>query len=163
MISFMRAYCYTFFPALLLSIVVSWLYFPMGFVAILIVTLMANAAIAWAIMFICEKSGDLAATIYKGGSSLSKTQRYAGNLDQARYHKRSGRYDSALGCIDEYLELAGRTPEALYLKAQILWQGFGDSTGSKSCLKEILEAISAKDSYSRWSLDLMKQIDSGKK
>ena len=48
---------------------------------------------------------------------------FIGTLSQARFHKMSQRHDLALGCIDEVLSAAPNYTEALFLKAQILWEG----------------------------------------
>ena len=50
-------------------------------------------------------------------------------------------------------------PEALFLKAKILWEGFEDREAAKSCLLNIIRVEPDKDAlYHRWALDLYREL-----
>jgi len=47
----------------------------------------------------------------------------------------------------------------LFLKAQILWEGFEDREAAKSCLLKIIKLEPDKDAlYHRWALDLYREL-----
>ena len=51
-------------------------------------------------------------------------------------------------------------PEALYLKAQILWEGYHKAADSKIILENILEILPDKeDTYHRWAQTLIDDIE----
>jgi len=63
--------------------------------------------------------------------------------------------------IDDILTKATNLPEALYLKAQILWEGYQDADSSQNCLRKILIVSPDKnDTYHRWALSLLDDIES---
>jgi tetratricopeptide (TPR) repeat protein len=47
-------------------------------------------------------------------------------LAKARYSKRQGRFKEALSIIESALDRDPEFPDALYLKARILWEGFNN-------------------------------------
>ena len=109
-------------------------------------------------------SGGLSSTsvnILNGTGRLNRSMRdrFIGTLSQARFHKMSQRHDQALGYVDEVLAAAPNYIEALFLKAQILWEGYRDSTGAKHCLLHVIKVEPDKESpFHRWSLVLYKEI-----
>ena len=42
-------------------------------------------------------------------------------------------------------------PDALFLKAQILWEGFGRSVESKKLFRRVMQCVSTEDPLYRWS------------
>ena len=86
-------------------------------------------------------------------------EQYAGLLDQARHHKTQKRFDKALQIINDLLKENPDFPEALYLKAQVLWEGFGNAHASKSCLRKVMELVPDKnDTIYRWAESLYKEL-----
>ena len=84
---------------------------------------------------------------------------FIGTLNQARFHKMSKRHDLALGCVDEVLAADPDFPEALFIKAQILWEGYQDAAVAKKCLINLMKAEPDKAaSFHRWGLSLYKEI-----
>jgi tetratricopeptide (TPR) repeat protein len=72
--------------------------------------------------------------------------------DQARYHKMQNEFDQALGTVNAVLEQDPEFPDALFLKAQILGDGFGNSAAAKRYLKKVMKAVPNKDeTIHRWA------------
>jgi hypothetical protein len=74
-----------------------------------------------------------------GRETTGPNERLAGILNGARYHKLCNRFDRALLALDAVLAEDPDFPEALYLKAQILWEGFDDHEGAKNSLLRIMQ------------------------
>ena len=53
--------------------------------------------------------------------------------------------------MDEVTEKAPFLPEALYLKAQILWEGFQRASEAKACLKEVLRKVPQNETIHTWA------------
>jgi hypothetical protein len=58
---------------------------------------------------------------------------------------------------DEYFQ------EALYPKAQILWEGFGKSVESKNLFRSVMKLVSAETTLYRWSSDYIDKITANDK
>ena len=94
-----------------------------------------------------------------GRSVRNPREQFAGTLNQVRYHKMCKDYQKALITVEDILTMDPGFSEALLLKAQIIWEGFGDAVGAKQCLKEILKVEPDKKSpFHRWALSLHKEI-----
>ncbi len=105
--------------------------------------------------------GEGSVNILYGTGRLDRSMRdqFIGTLSQARFHKMSRRHDLALGCVNEVLAAAPNYIEALFLKAQILWEGYRDSTGAKHCLLHVIKVEPDKEApFHRWSLALYREI-----
>ena len=111
---------------------------------------------------VTDKAGGAASGLLygRGKSTFSLRERLEGDLQQVRYHKMNGRFGQAAELIEGVLTQDPEFPDALFLKAQILWEGFKDSTGSKVCLKQVLETVPDKDEpLHRWASHLFSEID----
>ena len=85
-------------------------------------------------------------------------------LNQARFHKMSQRHGLALTCIDEVLVADPAFPEALFVKAQILWEGYQDSAAAKQCLVNLMKIEPDKEAtFHRWAVSLYREIASADK
>ena len=107
--------------------------------------------------------GDCSVNILYGTGRLDRTfrDRFIGTLSQARFHKMSKRHDLALGCVDEVLAAAPNYIEALFLKAQILWEGYQEAAAAKQCLLQIMKVEPDKEvPFHRWSVSLYREIAS---
>jgi len=105
--------------------------------------------------------GEGSVNILYGTGRLDRTMRdqFIGTLSQARFHKMSQRHDLALGCVDEVLATAPNYTEALFLKAQILWEGYQDSAAAKTCLLHLIKVESDKEApFHRWAVSLYREI-----
>lgn len=116
---------------------------------------------AFAVEFLSGGIGDGSVNILYGTGRLDRTMRdqFIGTISQARFHKMSRHHDLALGCVDEVLAAAPNYIEALFLKAQILWEGYRDSAAAKKCLMQVLKVEPDKEApFHRWSLSLYKEM-----
>ena len=48
--------------------------------------------------------------------------------------------------------------EVMLLKAQILWEGFGNAPTAKGCLNKIRELTSEDDKFHRWATSYLKTV-----
>ena len=121
----------------------------------------ASVLAAFAVELLSGGIGNGSVNLLFGTGRLDRTMRdqFIGSISQARFHKMSQRHDLALGCVDEVLAAAPNYIEALFLKAQILWEGYQDSAEAKKCLMHVIKVETDKEApYRRWSLSLYKEI-----
>jgi tetratricopeptide (TPR) repeat protein len=94
-----------------------------------------------------------------GRKTIGLREQLAGDLNVARHHKLFNRFDEALIIIENVLAKDFDFPEALFLKAQILWEGFEDGKAAKECLLKIIKLEPDKDSvYHRWALNFYREL-----
>jgi uncharacterized membrane protein len=106
------------------------------------------------------KSSDL--LFGRGKSTINLQERLEGELQQARYHKMNQRYDEALRFVEGALNQTSDFPDALFLKAQILWEGFQDSRAARECIKELMKILpNANEPLYRWANHLLTDIKRG--
>jgi len=87
-------------------------------------------------------------------------QQLESDMNQARHFKRNEKYPKALNTVNRIVWLDPDFPDALFLKAQILWEGFQNHTAAKSNLRKIFEIIKDEnETIYQWALSLSKQID----
>lgn len=92
-------------------------------------------------------------------NDIKPEEQYGGNLDQARHLKHKEEYDRALEIVNETLRYAPDFPEALYLKAQILYEGYGNVMGAKAYLERVIELIPDPEKHlHRWAATLYERI-----
>ena len=116
---------------------------------------------AFAVELLSGGIGSGSVNILYGTGRLDRTMRdqFIGTLSQARFHKMNQRHDLALGCVDEVLATAPNYIEALFLKAQILWEGYRDSAAAKNCLLHLIKVEPDKEApFHRWALSLYREI-----
>ena len=92
-------------------------------------------------------------------SDLTPQQRSAGELDKIRFHKREGDFDRALSLVNNVLEKEQEFPEALYLKAQILWEGFGNRSAAASYLDKTMQSAGEGEPLYRWASGYLSGMD----
>lgn len=57
------------------------------------------------------------------------------------------------------LKKAPDLPEALYLKEQIIWEGYRKADDAKNILEKVLEVLpDKKETYHRWAQSLIEEI-----
>ena len=127
----------------------------------LMAAIAASAAIGSATTaFAGNVGGGAVNTLYGlGRRTIGSRERAAGDLNVVRYHKLCNRYDQALIKIEAVLANDPDFPEALLLKAQILWDGFKDREAAKECLLKIAAVEpNPKAVFHRWALSFYKEI-----
>lgn len=94
----------------------------------------------------------------KGRWSLQ--ERMEGTMNIARKYKRNKQYPQARATVDEVLTQSPDDTEALFLKAQILWEGFQATQAARTCLRKIVR-LQPDDTATlhRWAVSLMEEID----
>jgi tetratricopeptide (TPR) repeat protein len=129
------------------------------------------AAAASALVSVCTEvfSGILGSgsinTLYGFGRRTSTLrERLAADLSQVRFHKMKLEYDSALVKLEEILARDPDFPEALFLKAQILWEGYQNRTAAKACLMRVIKFEPDKNAvFHRWASNLYQEINATNK
>ncbi|MDA8140727.1 MAG: tetratricopeptide repeat protein [Desulfobacteraceae bacterium] len=156
---FLRIYLYLFVPVFLLTFVVSVLCnVDLGFMGIVLVALVLNTIPTSLVLWFSDKVGQRVSSLYRGTQQQSPEDQYSGNLSRARFLRGKGRYDEALGVIDEYLGKVPGAKEALFLKAQTLIDSSGDLNQARACLDAIQKTVPPEDSYYRWAKELRSSI-----
>ena len=92
-------------------------------------------------------------------TDLTPQQRSAGELDKIRFHKREGDFDRALSLVNNVLEKEQEFPEALYLKAQILWEGFGNRSAAASYLDKTMQSAGEGEPLYRWAFGYLSDMN----
>jgi tetratricopeptide (TPR) repeat protein len=94
-----------------------------------------------------------------GRKTIGLREQLVGDLNIAKHHKACDRFDEALIKIEDILARDPDYPEALFLKAQILYEGFKDREATKSCLLKIIKVEPGKDApFHRWALDFYREL-----
>ncbi len=100
--------------------------------------------------------------VFNGCFSSTLHDRLAGELVKARLLKASNRFDEALEIINRTLDRLPEYPEALFLKAQILWEGHADYSGAKACLQQVIQMKKMRneqeETIRRWCKNLLKEM-----
>jgi tetratricopeptide (TPR) repeat protein len=100
--------------------------------------------------------------IFNGCFPSSVHDQLAGELVKARLMKASKRFDEALEVINKTLDRLPDYPEALLLKAQILWEGYSDYPAAKACLQHVLQMEKMRNekdkTVRRWCANLLKEM-----
>jgi tetratricopeptide (TPR) repeat protein len=100
--------------------------------------------------------------IFNGCFPSTVHERLAGELVKARLMKASNRFDEALEIINRTLDRLPDYPEALLLKAQILWEGYADYPGAKACLQQVIRMERTKNEQDeivrRWCENLLREM-----
>ena len=93
-----------------------------------------------------------------GRETFQLHERLAGELDKIRHSKRRGDFGRALYLVNQLLNKAPDLPEALFLKAQILWEGFGNPEAAEEYLKEVMGLVRDSEPLHRWALGYHEQV-----
>lgn len=97
--------------------------------------------------YVVEKLGFVLGGMLTGWSSrrVGLREQLSADLEKARHSKRNGRFEESLRLINGVLDKDQNFPDALYLKAQILWEGFGRSNESKKLLRRVMQLVSNEE------------------
>jgi tetratricopeptide (TPR) repeat protein len=134
---------------------------PLGAIIGLMIAAVVSAMIGSAASIITGKisGGAINAFYGLGRRTFSLREQLAGDLNVVRHHKLFNRFDEALIKIEDVLAKDPDFPEALFLKAQILWQGFEDLKAARQCLLRIIKVEPDKKSlFHRWAMNLYREM-----
>jgi len=112
-----------------------------------------------------EKIGTVVGSTLLGMSSRQSTPRetLAADLEIARQSKRSGEFEKARSKIDGVLEKDSDFPDALYLKAEILWEGFENSSEARRCLRKVMQLVPREETLHSWASSYFDKIIAAEK
>jgi len=112
-----------------------------------------------ALIIIIKIGGSVSRSFYGGRKARwTAKEKLAGDLEKIRYSKRQGRFNEALALANDVLKHLHNDPEALFLKAQILHEGFGLGESAKKCLEIIIKGVPASEILHRWALSYYEGI-----
>ena len=80
-------------------------------------------------------------------------------LGKAHEKKEHREYAEALVILDRVLAKSPSFPEALFLKAQILWEKHRDSKGAEAYLRKVLQIVPKEDALHRLAASYWDEID----
>lgn len=85
-------------------------------------------------------------------------------LNRVRHFKMQRRYDRALSAVNEVLEADPDYPDAIYLKATIMWEGFENAGAAKTYLVKVMKMVEDhEESLHRWSHHLFMELNEKEK
>ena len=152
---FIRVYCWVLFPFVFLMFFV-----PLGVPAKIAITLLGALAGTVLVVFITGTVGRSAGTLYGGGRArFTLREQLEGDLTRVRVSKTNRNYEDALATVETILARDPDFPDALLLKAQVLWEGFRDRREAQLCLLRIMQVEPDKRSmYYRWAAKLHEEL-----
>jgi tetratricopeptide (TPR) repeat protein len=92
---------------------------------------------------------------------VSPREQLSADMARARFNKGKGQFEEALDIINRVLEKDPGYPEALYLKAHILYEGFENSKGALECLARAVELAEDNEPIHRWALNYYEEVRKG--
>jgi tetratricopeptide (TPR) repeat protein len=111
-------------------------------------------------MVISDKCGDISGGLFLGPrSNWNIRDRLSGDISRARVQKMNGNYKEALSIIDNVLDQVPDFNDAIFLKAQILLDGYCDINRAKNYFKKILEHEPEGSPLYRWAEYSKNQIE----
>ena len=72
-------------------------------------------------------------------------------MDKVRFFKTQRKFDQALTLVNDVLNQNPDFPEALYLKGQVLWEGFKNPWAAECCFSRVIELTEDKEPVHRWA------------
>jgi hypothetical protein len=123
----------------------------------LLIGIAASAGVAFTSDIFCGAigSGSVNLLYGTGRRTSSLREQLTGDLNVVRFHKMNRRFDRALETVEEVLAKDPDFPEALFLKAQVLWDGFEDYAGTSQCLQRVMEVSQDENAtFHRWAVKM---------
>lgn len=103
--------------------------------------------------------GFLGSLIMEGRWTITLREQLAGELSKAKCLKSKKEFNEALATVNLILEKMPQHPEALFLKAEILREGFGNHPAARIYLEKILKLKSMPDETVRtWAASLLEKL-----
>jgi tetratricopeptide (TPR) repeat protein len=92
------------------------------------------------------------------GRKFTPRETFAADLEIARQSKRNGEFEKARSIIDGVLEQDSEFPDALYQRAEILWEGFENSSEAKRCLRKVMQLVPRGETLHSWASSYFDKI-----
>jgi len=134
---------------------------PIGALVGLLIAVAVSAVIGSATTIFSSKvTGSAINAFYGlGRRTFGLREQLAGDLNVVRHHKLFNRFDEALIKLENVLARDPDFPEALFLKAQILREGFEDREAAKACLLKIIKVEPDQEApFHRWAMDYYREL-----
>lgn len=97
---------------------------------------------------ITEVIGGTASKLFiVGSASWTIQEQLTGPLNQVRFLKNEDRFAEAFVLLEKILTKTPDHTEALFLKAQLLWEGFKNIRESKTILSQVIKITQKNDIY----------------
>jgi len=160
----LRAVIWVFYPFFFIGFTLCYFNYDLPFLVSILISSAIAAVIAGGIspivMFIVNRTGDVAGRILTGQKAAwSVRERLQADFDKARHFTAKKNFQQALELVNAILEQDSDWSEALFLKARILSEGFGNTAGAKGYLEKILEKEADKNStICRWASELYRKL-----
>ena len=125
----------------LLGLYVGYVYWGVsGAVSGVVIAAITGVVISTIVMFFMDAVSGAASGLLSGRREAVWTirEQVQGFLSQARFNKENRDYPAALSFVNKVLEKDPDFADALFLKAQILWEGFGRSHAAIQFLEKVL-------------------------
>ena len=101
---------------------------------------------------------EILSTFFSGGIELGRESEdenlreiFSADMEKARHSKRQKRFHDALKSVNVVITEIPDYPEALFLKAQILWEGFGNYEQAVNYLDKVLQLVDEQEGLYRWA------------
>jgi tetratricopeptide (TPR) repeat protein len=100
-----------------------------------------------------EKLGSGLGGILSGWTTgnISPRERLSADLEKARYSKSKGEFEEAFSIINGVIDKDPDFPDALYLKGQILWEGFENGEEAIRCFRKVMGLLQNTEPLHRWA------------
>jgi tetratricopeptide (TPR) repeat protein len=85
-------------------------------------------------------------------------EQFSADLAKARFCKGKGQYKEAIDLLNEVLKEYPEFPEALLLKAQILWEGFENRGAALKNLEKTISLVQDDDPVYRWAMNYHSEL-----
>ena len=151
---FLRTFIWLFFPFSLIGVLLgASLYGILGVILGMFAAGLLSLLVTPIILFILNAFGNAAGRLYTGPKARwTLREQLEGDLNKARHFKSRKEFRSALRAVNGILKEDSDFPEALFLKAQILVEGFRNPESAKGYLKRIMETTQNNATINRWAL-----------
>lgn len=152
-IPFIKVYLFSVFYLAILGFVK----YGLKGVAIAIVAAIPISALT---MVIADRCGQLSSRLFLGSKSERPIEEIiSADLSRAKVQKMNKNYEEALLIIETVLAQVPENGEALFLKAQILLDGYNDIDGAKTYFTKVLEHEPEDSSLYRWAKNSKIEIE----
>jgi tetratricopeptide (TPR) repeat protein len=115
--------------------------------------------------FIIEKLGSGLGDILLGmlSNRTSLREQVSADLSQAKICKGKGQFKEGINITNEILKKFPEFPEAILLKAQMLWEGFENKDAALKNLEKVIELVQDDDPIRRWAINYYYDLKKGQK
>lgn len=92
---------------------------------------------------------------------IPREEQFSADLAKARFCKGKGQYKEAITLLNGVLKEYPEFPDALLLKAQILWEGFENKGAALKNLEKTIELVQDDNPVHRWAVNYYSEVKKG--